>query len=265
MSNQAGRQAGRGRLLDRTIAVGEAPNGRPGGSAPRPERSGRAARGVLGAAMFLAALVAVAALAWRQWRPGPGPGLGRLLPRMPTKRVPALYEPPKGRTILVFVDDVIEPVAYRPIKPELTERLNRELTAHGIAAGVVPHERLAELRATTPDFDRLAVSQVGQKAGADLVLYVRLDELTLPDAAAATPPGEARLRTNVRMVDVTKGRLWPRDRPDGHPVGPVELPAATAGGTGTAELAASLAGRMADRIARLFYVHDVPAASRPSG
>ena len=119
--------------------------------------------------------------------------------------------------------------------------------------------------ATTPDFDRLAVSQVGQKAGADLVLYVRLDELTLPDAAAATPPGEARLRTNVRMVDVTKGRLWPRDRPDGHPVGPVELPAATAGGTGTAELAASLAGRMADRIARLFYVHDVPAASRPSG
>ena len=177
----------------------------------------------------------------------------------PPKQVEALYEPPAKKKILVFVDDLRNPVSYEPVKGELTDRLNDQLTAHRIAGQTVTYEDLLRLIAATPNFNELAVGEVGQRLGADIVLYVEIDEFSLRDAED-NPLWQGRLSTKVRMVDVLGGRLWPEDRPDGYPLEPVETPATSHLSASYGEqLSRDLAALMADRIAKLFHKHKVSA------
>jgi len=178
----------------------------------------------------------------------------------PEKKIPAEYEPPAGKTILVFVDDMLHPVDYEPVKIELTEMLNGQLIAHKVAAKTIPYSRLGEFIAATPSFNSLAVSEVGQKLGADMVLHVQIDEFSLRDTASASELWKGRLGTTVRLVDVTKGRLWPTDDPAGHMVLP-KAETQTVSDSSQArgeQISKELAAETADKIAKLFYSHSTP-------
>lgn len=178
----------------------------------------------------------------------------------PPKKIDAVYKPPAGKTFLVFVDDIVNPVSYEPVKTELAERLNRILEDHDVAAHTVSYDDVLALMASTPDFNRLAVSEVGRKLGADIVLYVKIDKFSLKDSDVS-PLWQGKLATTIRLVDVEMGRLWPDDRPEGYPVRPVELPPQTHPSPNYGQvLAKALAARMADRIGKLFYDHKIPAA-----
>jgi len=190
----------------------------------------------------------------------------------PPKKIDALYKPPAGKTMLVFVDDLINPVSYEPIKGELTAQLNSVLEANKVSGRTVRYEDLLSLMASTPGFNRLSVSEVGQKLGADIVLYVKIDRFSLKENEA-TPLWQGTLATTVRMVEVQKGRLWPDDRPEGYPVRPAETTPQTHPSPTYGEvLSKILAIQMADRIGKLFYDHSIPAdearqqeATRDSG
>ncbi len=189
---------------------------------------------------------------------GCGPLIGVTLDvfRKPRK-VQAVYQPPEGKKILVFVDDLQNPVSYEPIKAELTERLNEQLIENNVAERVVPYERLLTLMAATPEFHALSIGQIGNKLGADIVLYVHVDTFSLKDNEV-TPLWHGQLATTIRMVDVTRGRLWPEDRPAGFTVKPVETPTEySPSQTYEIDLATSLARQMATRVARLFYDHEI--------
>jgi len=176
----------------------------------------------------------------------------------PPKKVAAQFEPPKGKALLVFVDDILNPVSYEPVKIELTRRLNENLVAHDVAGKTISYDRLADLVASTPDFNLLAVSEVGQKLGADLVLYVRIDSFGLKDKAA-DQLWRGELAVTVRLVDVTQGRLWPKNRPAGYSMPAVETPTAVQSSeTQEQEITDALAAQMADQIAKLFYKHETP-------
>ena len=177
----------------------------------------------------------------------------------PPKKVPATYKIPSGKTILVFIDDVMAEVNYQPIKSELTERINSKLMDHKIAAAVVPFDQIAKVMAQTKNFEGLAVSEVGEKLKADIVLYVHIDKFSLKDDNAS-PLWHGQLHTTVRVVDVKGGRLWPEDKPEGSPMPPADLPAMEnpAAGYG-GELTRQLAEKMSDTIVKLFYDHMVPA------
>ncbi|MHC4294948.1 MAG: hypothetical protein ACYSTL_05125 [Planctomycetota bacterium] len=183
----------------------------------------------------------------------------------PPKKVAPVYAPPPDKKVLVFVDDLTNPVSYAPIKGLLTKRLNDRLIEHRVAADVVPHGELLTLMAATPEFNQLGIVQVGSQLGADLVLYIHIDEFSLKDNEA-TPLWTGKLRTKVRLIDVQKGllkqqpRLFPEDRPEGYPVKDVETPAETHPSPRYGEdLAKTLADKMADRIAKLFYEHEITA------
>jgi hypothetical protein len=176
----------------------------------------------------------------------------------PPKQVEPEYVPPKDKVILVFVDDMLNPINYEPIKIDLTNRLNEQLVANGVTAKTVPYNRLADLIAATPDFNGLAVSEVGQKVKADIVLYVQVDEFSLKDPAAPQL-WRGRFQVTVRMVDVAEGRLWPKDRPAGYTVPIVETPVSTESAeTYADDLAKQLAASVAQQVAWLFYKHPVP-------
>jgi len=175
----------------------------------------------------------------------------------PPKKVPPVYTPPAEKKILVFVDDILSPVNYEPVKGQLTEQLNHHLIEHDIANQTVAYEDLLKLIAATPNFNELAVIEVGQKLGADLVLYIHMDEFSLKDQEVS-PLWRGYMETTIRVVDVREGRLWPVDRPAGYPVDPVEIPAGTQPASDYGEqLAQKVAETMAQRIAQLFYEHEL--------
>jgi len=176
----------------------------------------------------------------------------------PPQKVPATYKLPKGKKVLVFVDDPYYRVNYEPVKAELTKRLNSQLTTHKIAAKTIPYRRLLGLIDATPDFNRLRVSQVGKKLGADVVLYVQVDRFSLKDHENSTL-WHGRFKTTIRFVDNEANRLWPKDMHEGFPVPEVTRPQVdNASPTYGGGLARIMAEKMADRIAKLFYDHTVP-------
>lgn len=182
----------------------------------------------------------------------------------PPEPVPAVYEPPRNKVVLVFVDDLLHNLDYEPVKSDLTEKLNKLLLKNKIAGEVISYEELQQLIFSTPGFNRLAVSEVGQRLGAEIVLYVQIDGFALKDDEAS-PLWNGRFKTTVRMVDVKTGRLWPLDRQEGYPVPELELPAKTDSSPNYgATLANQLARKMAERIGQLFYEHGKPIQPRPS-
>ncbi len=175
----------------------------------------------------------------------------------PPQKIEPVYEFPKNKKVLVFVDDLLNPVSYIAVKNDLTKKLNRQLTEHGIVKDVISYDRLMDLKGAMPKFNQLAISEVGNKLGADVVLYVQIDKFSLKDDEES-PLWHGNFEATIRMVDVDKGRLWPKDRPSGYPVEPVKTPTQdNLSTTYGSELASQLATMMADKIAKLFYEHEV--------
>ena len=173
----------------------------------------------------------------------------------PPKKIEAAYEMPRHKTVLVFVDDILNPLHYQPIKGELTRRLNAELDRQDLAGRTIPYERVAELTAATPQFDKLSVAEIGRKLGADLVLYVHVDRFSLKDDEV-NALWQGRIHTTVRVVDVTEGLLWPKTPPEGYSLPPFETPATVdASPTYATRLTEELAYGISRRIAKLFYKH----------
>jgi hypothetical protein len=177
----------------------------------------------------------------------------------PPKKVQALYEPPKDQKVLVLVEDKPAPVSFEPIKYELAERIGRKLVDRKIARETVSQDRLLDLT-NTRDYHLLSISEVGQKLGADLVLYVQVESFSLKDSPQS-PLWQGRFATSVWVVDAKKPqRLWPKDTPtqgSGYRVGPVEFkhsenPSPSHG----EEIARGLAEEMSEQIVRLFYDHE---------
>ncbi|MBI5724697.1 MAG: tyrosine-protein phosphatase [Planctomycetes bacterium] len=175
----------------------------------------------------------------------------------PLTAVDAQYKIERGKKILVFVDDPKNVVPYERLKKRLVASLNKELTGNNVAASTVPHERLTNLMLSTPNFNDLSVSEVGQKLGADIIIYVKLENFSLKDEPATTV-WNARLATSVKVVDSRGKRLWPTGQ-NTFDIDPVELPSEDKPDPNFAEtLTNRLADKMADKIAKLFYNYNKP-------
>jgi hypothetical protein len=176
----------------------------------------------------------------------------------PPKKIKAVYELPSESRLLVLVEDYAHQEAYELASRELSNRLSRELRQRGIVRETIPHERLMALRFETPRFHALKIPEIGQKLGADLVLYVQIEKFQLKDNYNDTM-WHGLFEATVRVVKASgegDPRLWPRDRPTGYPVGPVERdPALESSPLYADRLTVALAGEMADRIAKLFFDH----------
>jgi|GEM_PF-861736 len=175
------------------------------------------------------------------------------------EKVPPAFEPPKDRKVLVFVDDPYYRVEYEPLKGLLTEGIVSRLEKNEVAREFVSYDKLLNLMDATPDFNRMRVSQVGSRLGADYVIYVQVESFSLRDGEE-NPLWHGKLKTSVRVVGADGERLWPKDRGrEGHPVKELDMPEVQdASPTYGAELSRIMADIMADRIAKLFYEHEIP-------
>ena len=199
------------------------------------------------AAVAVAAGIVAFALSRRDKAPA---GRGDALFTTPPADAPPRFRLPAGKKVLVLPDDMLDPLSHPPAKRALAETVNRLLTERRAAGSVVPYEELNKLASGDPEYKDMAVSTVGKKLGAELVVYVGIGTMTLKDPSA-TALWRGRFSARVRVVDVDKGRLWPEDSA-GHELEVTEWPTEDASPGYDAKLARRLADRLAQKIAALF-------------
>ena len=158
--------------------------------------------------------------------------------------------------LLILIDDadsvVTEPHAVRQLHKTISDvfleyRVNRR---------VVAFADLLALRRSAKDYDRLSIRQIGEKLGADQVLFIGIERFTLrAEPGAPLFKGEFSVRVKVasteRRGDV---RLWPRQE-TGRRVAVTTDPIPSDGDESAADVATQLAEKLGDLIAKLFYEH----------
>lgn len=179
----------------------------------------------------------------------------------PPQKIKPLYKIPADKRVLVFVDDKENPVSYPPIKRELTEAIGKGLVENKLVKETVSYDSLLDLLAREPKFNNLGVADIGRKLNADLVIYVNIKAFRLREEEGS-PLWEGELAVSIRVVDAwgKKGetRLWPKEAGD-FDVPSVGMPAKEEPGDYGAEMARDMATRLADKIVKMFYEHEVPA------
>ena len=197
--------------------------------------------------------------------PGCGPFISWTVAQFaPPQKVKALYRPPAGKSILVFVDDPRLIIDHEPVKSKLTALLNERLERNEVTGKTIPYANLVNLMAATPQFNMLSISEVGTKLQADLVLYVKVDKFSVMNEEI-NPLWQGTFQTTVRIVESGTGDcLWPAAPEAGHTL-PILKTAPTEGKSAThaMQLANELAERMADQIARLFFDYKVEVSDAP--
>lgn len=182
----------------------------------------------------------------------------------PPQKVKPIFEMPKDQKVLVFVDSD-RPLSFEPIKGMLTDNLNKQLLDHKIAASVVSRNRLLDVL-DEPREHMLSNAEVGQKVGADLVLYIKIEKFSVKDDEAS-PLYVGRLSVTARLIDVKNlKRIWPTDQNE-HVVQPLELnPVDESSPSYGNVVATALAEGMSDRLAKFFYEYTVPnTGEAPAG
>lgn len=191
----------------------------------------------------------------------------------PPKKIDAVYKPPKDKKVLVLVENKPGTFGQEMFKYDLADCLGKKLVSNKVAASTISSEQVQQV-SSRPGFHAMTISEVGQALGADLVLYVQIDSVSLKDNPVETI-WHGRLSASVWIVDV-KGqkRIWPVDLPEGmgYAATPVDLKAVENPSTNYAEtVIRSLTEKMSDNIAKLLYDHteeqspmDLPPSEMPN-
>lgn len=121
--------------------------------------------------------------------------------------VPAQYELPEGKSVVIFVDDRGNRLGRSDLRLSIAEAAEQALLTRRRAPDVIDG-RAAIMAARGERFgEPMSMVEIGEAVEADLVVWVGVDQFTLsPDGTSFIPAATVR----VRVIDVASGeRLWP--------------------------------------------------------
>lgn len=125
------------------------------------------------------------------------------------EKTAAMYTLPPERTAVVFIDDPDSRLPSRVVRQRMGKTAERELLDNKCVPDAQIISSDAALAASAIDRfgQRQTIAEIGEKVGAQVVVYARAEEFTLsPDGAQFAPSGRLR----VKVVDAATGkRLWP--------------------------------------------------------
>jgi len=160
--------------------------------------------------------------------------------------------------LAVIVDDpqgfVVIPAAFR----EFYDKFVEALRANGVQSKVIPFDEWQQLRQRDPDYDtdKMTRRLIGEKLGADQVLFLNVTDFRLKREPAA-PLYEGRFAVQVAVYSTERKRdvrLWP-EQSEGEDVVVTTKSSPSDGDQSASDIARQLAGEMADSVAKLFYAH----------
>lgn len=146
------------------------------------------------------------------------------------------------------------------IAPEATRALHedlvRQLEVNKVKCTPVPFEDIQRLRTGEPQYDDLSVRAIGEKLGADQVLYLRVQYW-----ATKENPGDPQFRgsakVNVKVISTERKRdvrLWPKGATEKTASAQTDPQLTDASGA-EVQVSRQLAAKLADTIAKYFYDH----------
>jgi hypothetical protein len=168
------------------------------------------------------------------------------------------YKLPKN-VLLVLVDDPAERVAWPEVRRALAEDVGETLLTQKAVEKVVRPQAVMKMRQADSEFEKLSATAVGEKVGADTVLWLEVSEFFAPQEIQDTASA-ARMTLSVKVLDVhqkdasDKVRLWPKSS-SGHIVETQLKAVEVQKLKGNIAVARELARKAAVAVSRLFYQH----------
>jgi hypothetical protein len=169
-----------------------------------------------------------------------------------------VYALDKTRPTVVFIDDRLNRIPRRASRVAMGETVEKTLLKQKVVKDMISSQSAMQSVGKDREGSPVPITEVGKAVGADVVIYVVVDEFALSRDGQTFAPG-ASMRAKV--IDVASGqRLWP-ENPAGHPL-VVRIPIKqgtvpdTTAGRYTAE--DDLARQCGQEIAWLFYDHEAP-------
>lgn len=162
------------------------------------------------------------------------------------------------RPILILLDDPDGRMDWPPAGTHFVDELAQALLKNKAAEKIVPRQTLDGLRQTLPNFQKRGCREIGEMAGADQVLWVRVRDFLATDQIQEISRA-ANFSAAIKVINVqekkrSRVRLWPKS-PAGHFVTVSMSGAEVATEKTKAAIARAIAGKLARRVATLFYDH----------
>lgn len=166
--------------------------------------------------------------------------------------IDAEYELAKA-PLLIFIDDrnsfVTEPKAIR----EVHQTISDIFLEFDVNKNVIPFQDWQRLQ-SDPKYNKMTVRQIGERVGAEQVLYIGVEKFTLQGEGGAPIfkgifVGRVKVLSTERKDDV---RLWPEGE-GGRRVEVTTDPKPMDGDTTSGEVAQELGIKMGQKVAELFY------------
>lgn len=158
--------------------------------------------------------------------------------------------------LLIFIDDrrglITESRAIRELHDTIADNFIR----YDVNNRVIPFRELQRLQQNEPKFDKLSIREIGEKLGADQVLYLGVEKFTLySEPGAPLFKGLFAVRVKVLTTErKAETRVWPREK-TGKLIQSETRPTPTDGDKAPSDIATELGVKLAQRVAGLFYKH----------
>lgn len=158
--------------------------------------------------------------------------------------------------LLVLIDDrssiVTEPKAIR----EAHKTIAVNFTEFKVNHNVIPFEEWQRLAQTDKKYGRYSIRQVGEKLGADQVLYINVERFTLHgEPGAPVFKGEFTVRVKVLSTNREKDvRVWPSEE-SGKRISVNSAPIPIDSEKSANDIATELGIKLGKEVAMMFYGH----------
>jgi hypothetical protein len=155
-----------------------------------------------------------------------------------------LIEDPRG--------DVSDPRAMRELHATISDIFVEFKVNHR----VVPWEQRERLERAEKEYSKLSIREIGEKLGAEQVLYVRVEKFSLQSEPGA-PIFKGEFITRVKVLDTKQEkdvRQWPRE-PSGRRISVTTPAISSEGDKSASDVAKELAIKMGQAITEMFYEH----------
>lgn len=169
--------------------------------------------------------------------------------------IEAQYELTDGPLVILFDDR-----AARVERPEAIRKahevISKLFSQYRVNSRVVPYSEVQRFQQKADRYDRLTIREIGERLGAEEVLYVGVEKFTL-QAQEGAPIFQGLFESRIKVISTDRTndvRKWPREGV-GFRVTVETNPTPIDGDVAETDVANELGEKMGTEIAGLFYQH----------
>ncbi len=172
--------------------------------------------------------------------------------------IDAQYTLPDRKTV-VFVDDRSNILSRTQLRAVIGDKVATDLMKKGLVTETIASRDAIAIARKDETVDKpIPISEIGQRVGADTIIYVQMKDFSLSDPGGVARPSAT---ATVKVIDVTgRSRLYPAPSElTGQPVSTDmrevsnDLYQST---SGRRQIEDSLAAEIGSEVAKLFYKHE---------